>query len=254
MYSVKIDIAGKKFGNLTVIEFDYFDKKHGGSFWICKCECGNVISARGAHIKNGHTKSCGCTKKEVISKSKLNDLKGMTFGNLFVLERLENHISPKGQPTTRWLCRCLNDGNEIAVSAQKLVCGETTSCGCLTDSIMATKIKNYCREKYNTKIEYRVVKNPKNNYWLPYDIYLIDYKIFIEVQGDQHYKVNGWHRLKAKENGTTPEEELEYQKYKDKIKKKYAKKNGIYIEIDLRKIKTIEQAIEYIENIIKTLS
>ena len=35
------------------------------------------------------------------------------------------------------------------------------------------------------------------------------------------------------------------------MKKKFAKKNGVYIEINLMKIKTVEEAIEHIENKIK---
>ena len=72
--------------------------------------------------------------------------------------------------------------------------------------------------------------------------------IYIEVHGEQHYKLNGWHQLKAKKNKSTPEEEFEYQKWKDKIKKNFCKKNGTYIEVNLMKIKTLEEAIEYIEN------
>jgi len=52
---------------------------------------------------------------------------------------------------------------------------------------------------------------------------------------------------------TQKSDEFEYQKHLDKIKRKFAKKHGTYIEIDLRKIKTTEQAIEYVESILKTL-
>ena len=82
------------------------------------------------------------------------------------------------------------------------------------------------------------------------DFYIPLTKIAIEVHGEQHYKLGGIHRMSSKRSGTSPEEEFKYQKYKDKIKMEYAKRNGIYIEIDLRKIKTIEKAIEYIENIL----
>ena len=40
----------------------------------------------------------------------------------------------------------------------------------------------------------------------------------------------------------------------DKIKKKYAKQNGYYLELDLRKIKTIEQAIEKVKLFIREIS
>lgn len=53
-------------------------------------------------------------------------------------------------------------------------------------------------------------------YALPFDIYIPNKRIFIEVNGFQHYELNGWHFLMAEANGTTPEEEFKYQKYKDK--------------------------------------
>ena len=28
--------------------------------WKCQCDCGNIITVRGADLWNGHTKSCGC--------------------------------------------------------------------------------------------------------------------------------------------------------------------------------------------------
>ena len=36
--------------------------------WLCKCQCGTEIVTRGAYLKNGNTKSCGCTKIEWAKK------------------------------------------------------------------------------------------------------------------------------------------------------------------------------------------
>ena len=72
--------------------------------------------------------------------------------------------------------------------------------------------------------------------------------IYIEINGKQHYILNTWHYALAKKNGTTPEEELNYQKTRDKLKRTFARKNGKFIEIDLRKIKSLEEAIEYFES------
>lgn len=55
------NLVGKKFGKLTIIEFD---KKQGNmSKWRCQCECGNIKSVRIDHLKSGKTKSCGCLAK-----------------------------------------------------------------------------------------------------------------------------------------------------------------------------------------------
>ena len=74
------DLTGKRFGRLTVIEVDmekredtFKNKKLGSLYWKCKCDCGNEISVKGSHLKNGSTISCGCYQKElaktVIPKS-----------------------------------------------------------------------------------------------------------------------------------------------------------------------------------------
>ncbi len=110
------------------------------------------------------------------------------------------------------------------------------------ESKVATQLKEYILKKYTAETEYKIFKNPKTNRYLPYDIYIYD-GIFIEIHGLQHYKFNKNKFFKNKE-------EFEYRQYLDKLKKDYAENNGIYIEIDLRKIKTISQAIDYVENIL----
>lgn len=56
------DLAGKRFGRLTVIE------KHGrcgsGTAWLCRCDCGNETIVSRNHLVSGNTKSCGCLQRE----------------------------------------------------------------------------------------------------------------------------------------------------------------------------------------------
>lgn len=119
--------------------------------------------------------------------------------------------------------------------------GNTSSCGCLAESLLASELKTYFKKHYRAIPEYRILKNKETNRWLPYDIYIPD-NIFIEVHGGQHYKFHKhFHKTK---------EEFEHNKKTDKMKRSYAKKNGLYIEVDLRKIKSTEEAIIYIENIL----
>jgi len=54
-----IDLKGKRFGKLTVIE-RYGSGKHGGLYWLCKCDCGNEKVIRGYSLRNNTIKSCGC--------------------------------------------------------------------------------------------------------------------------------------------------------------------------------------------------
>lgn len=66
---------GNKYGMLTVKEFAYKSKTYE-SFWICECDCGNITKPiKSANLKNGHTQSCGCYCKKMMSLSskKYND-------------------------------------------------------------------------------------------------------------------------------------------------------------------------------------
>lgn len=54
-----IDLTGQRFGKLVVLERDNTSKR---TKWKCKCDCGNEVIVDAAHLKDGHTKSCGCLK------------------------------------------------------------------------------------------------------------------------------------------------------------------------------------------------
>jgi len=62
-----IDLVGQKFGRLLVLRFANRDKWRT-SRWLCRCSCGIEKIVRGTDLTSGHTKSCGCVQKEVITK------------------------------------------------------------------------------------------------------------------------------------------------------------------------------------------
>jgi len=62
-----IDLTGKRFGRLIVIERSGSDKR-GNSMWLCKCDCGTEKVIRGEKLNSGQTKSCGCLMRELIGR------------------------------------------------------------------------------------------------------------------------------------------------------------------------------------------
>ena len=62
------DIRGKVFGRLCVDGFYGSIKQR--AHWNCLCSCGNMLVASGKHLRNGHTKSCGCYRAEMTSLAK----------------------------------------------------------------------------------------------------------------------------------------------------------------------------------------
>lgn len=113
------DFIGRKFGKLTVINYDHTNDK-GMTYWLCECDCRDhnrvVVSKKYLYDKN-FTQSCGCSKRA--------DLVGERFGYLRVLEF--DHIA-KGR--AMWRCACERCGGEIIVSTTSLKTGNTISCGC----------------------------------------------------------------------------------------------------------------------------
>ena len=64
-----IDLTGRKFGRLTVIERDY--SKTNGTYWLCKCDCENkeLKSVKASYLKDNKILSCGCLRLERQRKS-----------------------------------------------------------------------------------------------------------------------------------------------------------------------------------------
>ena len=56
------DLTGQKFGRLTAIGVQ--DTNTRKTYWVCKCDCGNVKVARSDSLQSGAIQSCGCMKKE----------------------------------------------------------------------------------------------------------------------------------------------------------------------------------------------
>ena len=58
----KINMIGKKFGKLLVIEQAVSPNKR--LYYRCKCDCGNLTTVVGEDLRSGHTQSCGCLKSK----------------------------------------------------------------------------------------------------------------------------------------------------------------------------------------------
>lgn len=62
------DITGMRFGRLSVLHLDKStDAPNMKRRWVCLCDCGNMITARGDCLKGGKVKSCGCYQREIAS-------------------------------------------------------------------------------------------------------------------------------------------------------------------------------------------
>lgn len=71
----RIDLTGKRFGRLLVLEFD--STRNSKTYWKCICDCGNIKIVRSSDLRVGKSKSCGCYRKERLSDM----MKGRTGKN-----------------------------------------------------------------------------------------------------------------------------------------------------------------------------
>lgn len=62
-------MINKKFGKLTVLDlhhvkqYSYYSRK----FYTCLCICGNIKIIQDTNLYSGHSKSCGCYRREILS-------------------------------------------------------------------------------------------------------------------------------------------------------------------------------------------
>lgn len=66
----KIDLKGRRFGRLVVLEEHSPIKGQHESYWDCLYDCGNTATVRSSCLRHGNTQSCGCYHTEVISSQR----------------------------------------------------------------------------------------------------------------------------------------------------------------------------------------
>lgn len=208
------NLVGQKFGKLTVIKRDESKPKGHGKpvYWVCQCDCGNVISIRGIHLKTGHTVSCGCYLKQ--KGNHINEI-GNKYGKLTVIE----FVGTNKEGKALWRCTC-DCGNEKITTGKSLRKGLVLSCGCL-HSKGEEKINKILAQNNITFIPQYHTKTLKSdkNYPLYFDFYLPDYNIVIEYQGEQHYNPIS--------RGFYDEASFDELKRRDELKKEWCKTNKV---------------------------
>lgn len=88
----RIDLAGKHFGYLKVIERSE-NTKYGEACWLCECKCGTRKIIGGYKLRKGITKSCGCLAAELSSeRKKTNGKKGVRLYRIWqgMIQRTTN--------------------------------------------------------------------------------------------------------------------------------------------------------------------
>ena len=114
-------MEGMRSGSLVVIGVSDKRSKSGQIYLDCKCDCGTIKQVRKDRIVKQITKSCGCKKAELVSKSRRLDITGNKYGSLLAIKRLEDG-------SHKWECLC-DCGEQAYVAAGTLRAGKQKSCG-----------------------------------------------------------------------------------------------------------------------------
>ena len=122
------DIRGTRFGRLVVL--DRVENKYNKTAWLCKCDCGNYVTAVGTGLAVGDNTSCGCKRH--------HDITGKKFGRWTAIE-ITNKRSSRGDVFWKCLCEC---GTIKEVKKSKLSDGTSKSCGCLARELSSIRGSN----------------------------------------------------------------------------------------------------------------
>lgn len=202
---MKKEMSGKQFGMLTVLR-EVKRENSPKHYWLCVCQCGKETVVEESHLKNGHTKSCGCYRK-TVQKKRIRDLTGLRFGRLLVLEAT---MDADGF-LIGWKCQC-DCGKQCVCKSGSLTSGVTKSCGCLQEEKRKENMKKAihfvggtcveriaCRKTFtNNTTGHRGVYRRENNRW----------RACIGFQGKVYYLGSFEHFEDAVEARLTAEKKL----------------------------------------------
>ena len=185
----QLNLIGKKFGKLTVIDKDVqLSKEKKRTYWICQCDCGNLKTIRGSSLNHGEVKSCGCLQKQaaaITGKNNTKDLLGLRFGKLLVIEQAQSQNN-----RAHWLCQC-DCGNTKIVSSTDLIQKRVSSCGCINFSIGEKNIEQ-CLQENNIIYKKQYIFPDLPRRYFDFAIFDKNNKLIelIEFDGPQHYDTN----------------------------------------------------------------
>ena len=205
-------MIGKKINKWEIIGFE-FNKI---SYFVCRCECGNVKKVNVYNLLKKYTKDCGCGRKRMLSETKSKNLLGQKFGKLLVVERIQGSSKFK---RIRYRCKC-DCGNETIVESCSLVTGTTISCGCII-SKHNLEIKTYLTELNLEHVPEYVVKI--DGHYMRYDFYIPSKNLIIEYDGEHHYRPVAF----AGKSYYNAESNFERTQRYDQLKNQYCTDNGI---------------------------
>jgi hypothetical protein len=98
-----LDLTDRQFGRLTALR-PTPQRSRGKVHWDCICECGQSIAVTADSLTTGHTKSCGCFRRDVTKQRAVlrNTTHGQSGTTAYITYRSNLRRSDKLQRTPPW--------------------------------------------------------------------------------------------------------------------------------------------------------
>lgn len=139
----KIDLAGKKYRDWTVIRQVSHEKTF--ALWLVRCKCGTEKTFPSHYIRKiWKSQDCGCSKSII----------GKQIGAFLILKKFGDGSNSK----SKFLCKC-HCGNERIYNGRNVLNSPRNSCGCertkkVEDIGPARVMNHYIQASKSRKIEF----------------------------------------------------------------------------------------------------
>lgn len=208
-----------KNSDCKLLSTEYKSNKTKNNKLKFKCSCGNEFNTTYYRFKFKNKRQCNtCSQKE---KWTIERAKQWVLDNsdcILLADEIKN-----SHTNMLFQCHC---GNKFETSLSNFRTRRKRQCNdCSHRSNLEAECKKYFEENniiYTKEKTFDDCRNPDTNHHFRYDFYLPDYNLLIECHGIQHRKPYIAYKGMPMEEAIA---NFEYQKYRDKYKKDYAKNN-----------------------------
>lgn len=135
------DISNKVFGKLHALYRTESIGRKQATYWVCKCDCGNIRPYDAASLTSGRSKSCGCYKEDLKIKNE-NKKIGTVINNWKIIEKDKDNSTPRH---TKWIVECTCEKHtrkSMRIDEMK------TSLGCPYCSTASNKLVDLTGQKF----------------------------------------------------------------------------------------------------------
>lgn len=213
---------------------DYENINRNKSKFTVYCKkCNNVWSVDIDHFFGRNSRCINCFKKRWTNNRVIEEFNLTADSDKFEVILTEEIICDQ----SRFAVKC-KKGHIWVTTPQRYFISKSR-CPICNESKGEKKIASFLEQAGIIFEREKRFSDCRCVYPLPYDFYLPNFNLLIEMQGEQHYKISRWSRNLEKNL-----KQFEQIQKRDSIKKQFAVDNGYrFLEISYEEINQIEEIL-----------